>query len=91
MVVGLYTLRATFSDPGDEAPWNYTIDWGDGLSHGGSTSSRNDAITATHPYLLPGTYRIRVTVVDTHEAAGSDDLLLTVKLPRRRPSRAWPP
>ena len=80
MLVGLYTLRATFSDPDNDGPWSYTISWGDGLSESGSTSSQSNAIGGTHPYLILGTYRIRVTVVDAHGASGSDELVLTVKL-----------
>ncbi len=80
MLIGLYTLRAAFSDPDNDGPWSYTISWGDGLSESGSTSSQSNAIGGTHPYLILGTYRIRVTVVDAHGASGSDELVLTVKL-----------
>src|SRR5439155_17956708 len=59
----LYTEQATFSDPDNDGPWSYTISWGDGSSTSGSTSSES-SISATHTYLLPGSYTIRVTVVD---------------------------
>jgi PKD repeat protein len=75
----LYTEQATFSDPDNDGPWSYTIDWGDGSSTSGSTSSQG-TITGTHTYLLTGQYTIRVLVVDSRGASGSGTKLLTVIL-----------
>ena len=72
----LYALQASFSDP-DNGPWTYTIDWGDGTSGTGSASSPG-SISATHTYLLPGSYRIVVTVTDSRGAVGSGSATLTV-------------
>ena len=72
----LYPLQASFSDP-DNGPWTYTIDWGDGTSGTGSASSPG-SISATHTYLLPGSYRIVVTVTDSRGAVGSGSATLTV-------------
>lgn len=81
MLPGFFTLRATFSDPGaDDAPWTYAIDWGDGFSSSGSASSQSSAITASHLYLLPGAYRVRVRVTDKDGGAGTDDLVVAVKV-----------
>ncbi len=81
MMPGSFTLRARFSDPGaNDAPWRYTISWGDGASQSGSTSSQSDPITASHLYVLPATYRVRVTVTDKDGGVGTDDLLVTVRL-----------
>ena len=80
MFPGLFSLRATFSDPGDDGPWSYTISWGDGLSSDGETSSQSSSINGTHPYLIPGQYRVRVTVTDEHGATGADELVVTVKI-----------
>jgi PKD domain len=78
---GIYTLHATFSDPGaNDAPWSYDIDWGDGFSSHGSTSSQSDEISPWHLYVLPGTYDVRVTVTDKDGGAGADQLALTVTL-----------
>jgi PKD domain-containing protein/calcineurin-like phosphoesterase family protein len=78
---GVYTLHATFSDPGaNDAPWSYDIDWGDGFSSQGSTSSQSDEISPSHLYVLPGTYGVRVTVTDKDGGAGADQLALTVTL-----------
>jgi len=74
----LFTLGASFSDP-DNGPWSFTIDWGDGTSSSGNASSQG-AINGTHMYLLPGSYRIGVTVRDSRGATGSDEMILTVSL-----------
>jgi PKD repeat protein len=72
----LYTLSASFSDP-DNGPWSYTISWGDGSSTSGTKSSQA-TISATHHYLLIGSYTIKVTVVDSRGASGWDTKVLTV-------------
>ncbi len=68
---------ASFSDPDNDGPWPYTIEWGDGSTSAGSKSNQG-SLTGAHNYLLPGTYQITVTVTDNHGAAGSDSKLLTV-------------
>ncbi|HYT69997.1 MAG TPA: PKD domain-containing protein [Gemmatimonadales bacterium] len=75
-----YTLGAGFSDPGtNDAPWAYSIDWGDGSSPTtGSTTSQSSAITATHPYPAAGSDTVRVTVTDKDGATGSGQLTVTV-------------
>ena len=74
----LYSLPdASFSDPDNDGPWSYTIDWGDASSSSSSRTSQG-SLPGTHNYLLPGTYRITVTVTDHHGASGSDLKLLTV-------------
>jgi len=80
MLPGLFNLQATFSDPDDDGPWTYTISWGDGLSSSGQTSDQSSRISGTHPYLVPGQYRVRVAVTDEHGAAGADELIVTVKI-----------
>src|SRR5207244_2774804 len=77
----LYSLSASFSDPDNDGPWSYRIDWGDGTSSTGSTSSQG-TITAGHTYVivLPRSFTIRVTVTDSHGASGSDTKVVTVLL-----------
>jgi PKD repeat protein/uncharacterized protein YjdB len=79
MSAGTYTLQASFTDPNDTGPWTYVIDWGDLLQSSGSTTGQT--ISASHPYVAPGTYTIRVTVTDPRGASGSDTLVLTVHVP----------
>jgi len=77
----LYTLQASFSDPDNNGPWSYTIDWGDGSTTTGTATSQG-TITKGHTYvvLLPSNFTIRVTVVDNRGAAGSDTKVVTVLL-----------
>jgi PKD repeat protein len=74
-----FTENATFSDPDNDGPWSYTIDWGDGSSTTGTTSSQG-TISKAHNYLtvLPGSYTLRVTVTDSHGASGSDTKVVSV-------------
>ena len=74
----LYTLSGvTFSDPNDAGPWSYRIDWGDQSFSTNSTASQG-SLSGSHNYLLPGSYRITVTVTDSHGASGSGSKILTV-------------
>ena len=84
MTLGVsYALSgASFSDPDNDGPWSYTIDWGDGSSSSGNRSSQG-SLTGAHNYLVPGTYQITVTVRDSHGATGSDSRILTVGLTPR--------
>ncbi len=78
LVAVLYQLSASFTDQDGDGPWSYSIDWGNG-SESGSTSSQG-AINASHTYLAPGSYLIRVTVTDSHGLSGSGEATLTVSL-----------
>ena len=72
------TLNATFSDPGaNDAPWGYTIDWGDGTGDAGTRSDQS-AITAAHVYDAVGDYVVRVTVTDKDGGVGADELIARV-------------
>ena len=81
VVLGLlYTLSWSFADPDNDAPWSYTIDWGDGSSSTGSKSSQG-TFTAGHTYTgILTTRTIRVTVTDSHGASGSDTKVVTLIL-----------
>ena len=76
----LYQLTWSFGDP-DNGPWTYTIDWGDGSRSTGSTSSPG-SFSRGHTYLvlLPRSFTIRVTVVDSNGASGSDTKVVSVLL-----------
>jgi uncharacterized protein YjdB/PKD repeat protein len=73
------SLSVTFSDPGTgDAPWAYTIDWGDGSSGSGSAGTQAAPIAATHTFAATGEYTVRATVTDKDGGARSDDLGATV-------------
>lgn len=73
-----FTLQASLSDAGvNDAPWNYTITWGDGNSSTGSRSSQG-GFTATHSYATSGSFAVHLTVTDKDGGSGSDDASVTV-------------
>src|SRR5207245_1148808 len=66
-------LTTTFSDAGaNDAPWSYTITWGDGSSSAGTTSSASTPITAAHVYSGLGQDSVRVAVTNSQARSGSD-------------------
>src|SRR5205807_6420838 len=77
---GTATITVTFTDPGtSDAPWSYSVDWGDGtLPSGGSTSNQTAGITVTHTYMAPGSDLVRATVTDKDGGAGSGTATVTV-------------
>ena len=59
------TLAATFTDPdAADAPWAYTVGWGDGSSSTGTATSPATPIAATHAYAAVGTYKVGVAVTN---------------------------
>jgi hypothetical protein len=57
------TLNLSFTDPGADAPWDATINWGDGNTDAVSLSGAGTS-THSHPYASAGSYTITVTVED---------------------------
>ncbi|HYL56414.1 MAG TPA: PKD domain-containing protein [Gemmatimonadales bacterium] len=73
------TLSATFSDPGTrDAPWAYSINWGDGSAATAGSVTTQTAISAAHTYAAAGSNTAIVTVTDKDGGAGSGQTLLTV-------------
>jgi hypothetical protein len=77
----LYSTSFSFSDANNNGPWSYTIDWGDGSTTTGSTTSQG-TVNAGHTYVivLPRSFTIRVTVTDAAGASGSDSKVVSVLL-----------
>ena len=76
----LYSFSPSFSDPDNDGPWSYTIDWGDGSQTTGSLTTQG-SFTATHTYVvvLPQSFTVTVTVTDSHGASGSDTKAVSVR------------
>jgi PKD domain len=77
ILIGSFTLNASFTDQDNDGPWTYTIDWGDGSSTNGTATSQG-AITGTHSYGSVSTNTLKVTVTDSHGLSGSDVATITV-------------
>jgi hypothetical protein len=74
-----FNLSATFSDPGgNDGPWTYTIDWGDGATSNGTAPTQSEPIATSHVYAEAGTYTVQVMVTDMDGGAGSDALTAAV-------------
>jgi PKD repeat protein len=71
-------LSASFTDPGQDGPFSFTINWGDGASSTGSVASTSEFVTGSHPYPTAGTFTVTVTVSDVDGDTGGADFLLTV-------------
>ena len=75
-------LSVAFSDPDpNDAPWAYTIGWGDGTSSTGTTASQATPITAAHVYPALGLDSVRVAVTNSAGATGADTLVVHVVAP----------
>jgi hypothetical protein len=63
----------SFSDPGADAPWDISIDWGDGSPHTTYDASAQGAQgDQSHTYNAPGNYSATVTVTDKDSGQGSN-------------------
>ena len=76
----LYSFSPSFSDPDNDGPWSYTVDWGDGSQTTGSLTTQG-SFAATHTYvvILPQSFTVTVTVTDSHGASGSDTKAVSVQ------------
>ena len=75
-----FALSGTIVDPaGDaDAPYSWTIEWGDGQSTSGQAMSASATISASHAYAAAGQFTARLTVADKDGGAGSDEVVVTV-------------
>ncbi len=68
----------SFSDPGADAPWTVTVNWGDGSPNGNFTVNTPGVLpTLTHAFATAGTFNVVVTVNDD-DGFGTSDYLVTV-------------
>jgi PKD repeat protein len=59
------TISATFADPGlGDAPWRWSVDWGNGLVDVGTTVDQSAPIVVERRLLAPGTHTVTLVVED---------------------------
>lgn len=70
---GMLSVQGSFTDRGmRDAPWTYTLVWGDGAANKtGMFSSQGAAITASHRYVSAGTRSVFMTVKDKDGTVGT--------------------
>jgi hypothetical protein len=74
-----HLLQAAFTDPGAlDAPWSYSINWGDGTRTVTASTGTQSSLPASHAYKQPGLYDIQVSVTDKDGAIGTGGYRLTV-------------
>jgi PKD repeat protein len=67
---GALLASGTISDRGlNDAPWQWTIEWGDGAAASGAVSAVPANVGASHTYLSAGTYTVRLRVTDRDSAS----------------------
>jgi PKD repeat protein len=76
------SVAGSFTDPGNDAPWQSVIAWGNGTSTSATQSQSGAAITGTKTYLTTGAYTVSLTVTDHDGASGTQSLAVDVA---RRP------
>ncbi|HEX6579917.1 MAG TPA: thrombospondin type 3 repeat-containing protein [Actinomycetota bacterium] len=71
------SLNLSFTDPGADAPWDATLNWGDGSTEVLSLATPGTS-TQLHPYASAGQYTISVTVKDDDVASASATIEFTL-------------
>lgn len=71
-----YTLRANYFDPGADTH-KTIIDWGDG--HRTTVDPSRSPVKSNHRYTKPGTYKVKVTVIDDDGGRDTDTHEVKVK------------
>jgi PKD repeat protein len=75
-------LAATFSDPdAADAPWSYTVGWGDGTSSSGTAATPGPLTGVVHSYAALGTYKVGVRVTNAEGGSGVDTLVVSAVAP----------
>jgi PKD repeat protein len=80
---GTVAVAGSFSDAGAaDAPWKYTVYWGDGATTKGTTDAQRGAIAASHTYTSAGSYLAYLKVTDKDVKSGSSPTIpITVAAP----------
>lgn len=67
-----FTLNASFTDPGNDGPFAWSIDWGDGTAPSTGSAAAVGTIAATHVYATASRFTATLSVADAQGATGSD-------------------
>ena len=79
--VGKIFNLGSFADPGPDAPWQVTVDWGDGQTSILTPAEPGPLPTTTHTYAAGATFDVVVTVADKDGGAGSAGFTVTATPP----------
>jgi len=74
-----HPMQAGFTDPGAlDAPWTYTINWGDGSKLTTGITSTPGALPLSHVYKQAGLFDIHVVVSDKDRGVGTGGYMVSV-------------
>ena len=74
-----FAQTGSFADPGADAPWTGTVDYGDGSGVQPLTVNQTTkSYSLNHTYADNGIYTVTVTITDKDAATGSDTVQVTV-------------
>jgi len=76
-----FTLNASFSDPGNDGPFPWTIDWGDGSALTNGKAPGVGAITANHTYKTASRFTLTLAVTDAHGGTRADTIVVATDQP----------
>jgi len=82
-----FTRSGSFTDPGADAAWTATVDYGEGAGPAALTLNANKTFSLSHAYSTVGAYTITVRVTDKDGAQGSATVHVTVQA---NPAQATP-
>jgi probable HAF family extracellular repeat protein len=69
-----FNLNGSFTDPGtQDAPWTYSIAWGDGTAATTGTGTPGTPIAASHRYTKVGSWVVKMTVTDKNGGKGTSN------------------
>jgi probable HAF family extracellular repeat protein len=75
-----FSLNGSFTDPGaTDAPWTWSISWGDGKPPSTGTGTPGAAFPASHVYSSAGTRTVKMTVTDKNGGKGTSNSI-TVRI-----------
>jgi DNA/RNA endonuclease G (NUC1) len=72
------SVRGGFADPGADAPWQWSIDWGAGTPTTGSAAAAGTTIAGSRNLLAAGSYTVTLTVRDKDGASGARSVAVQV-------------
>lgn len=78
---GLFERTVSFTDPGDDAPWSGTVNYGDGTSEPLVIDQLGKVFALAHTYTANGNYTVELALDDGDGVLATASFVVTVALP----------
>jgi len=66
-----FTLSGSFTDPGNDGPFTWSVDWGDGSFASTGSVASVGVVRPNHSYSAAGRFTVTLTVTDVQGASGN--------------------